>query len=295
MNNKKLLEVKDLKVHFHVNDFYTVYAVNGISFDIEMGEILGLVGESGSGKSTLAKTIGGIYKPTGGKILYDGIQVSGKNASKEGRKRMQREVQMVFQDSGTSLNPRMSVEKILLEPLRIQRLLEGREKDREKIKDMLALVGMDEDCLVKFPGELSGGERQRIAVARSMMLYPKLLIADEPVASLDVSIQAQVINLLKHLRDVHHFSILFIAHDLSVVRFLSDRVAVMLKGKIVEIVSTTELFLNPIHPYARSLISAMHVPDPVYERNKKLIDFDRSLPLGEKMTDRGQGHLVLSF
>ncbi len=289
----RILEVRDLVQHFHISDAYTAYAVNGISFSIFQNEVLGLVGESGCGKSTVARSVSGIYTPTEGEIFYEGTLVSGKGASKLQRERMRREVQMVFQDSAASLNPRMTVEKILLEPLRIQRQLGDPQAVSASVREMLALVGMPNSCLSKRPGELSGGQRQRISIARSLMLHPKLLIADEPVASLDVSIQAQIINLLLHCKEDHHFTMLFIAHDLSLVRFISDRVAVMLKGKLVEIAPTEALFTNPLHPYTKSLLSAIHVPDPIYERRKKLIDYDRSLPLGSTMVNYGDSHFVL--
>lgn len=289
----QILEVRNLVQHFRISDSYTACAVNGISFSIFQNEVLGLVGESGCGKSTVARSISGIYTPTKGEIFYEGTLVSGKGASHAQRERMQREVQMVFQDSAASLNPRMTVEKILLEPLRIQKQLNDPQLVKARNLEMLSLVGMPDSCLFKRPGELSGGQRQRIAIARSLMLYPKLLIADEPVASLDVSIQAQIINLLIHCKEDHHFSMLFIAHDLSLVRFISDRVAVMLKGKVVEIAPTEELFTNPLHPYTQSLLSAVHVPDPVLEQSRKRIDYDRTLPLGDTMQEYGKEHFVL--
>lgn len=291
----QILEVQNLVQHFRISDTYTAYAVNEISFSIFQNEVLGLVGESGCGKSTVARSISGIYTPTKGKIFYEGTLVSGKGSSKLQRNRMQREVQMVFQDSAASLNPRMTVEKILLEPLKIQKQLKGPQSGKARVFDMLARVGMPDSCLSKRPGELSGGQRQRIAIARSLMLYPKLLIADEPVASLDVSIQAQIINLLIHCKEDHHFSMLFIAHDLSLVRFISDRVAVMLKGRIVEIAPTEELFTNPLHPYTQALLSAVHIPDPILERNRKRIDYDRTIPLGNTMREHSEGHFVLEL
>lgn len=290
---ERIMEIRDLVQHFRISDTYTARAVNGISFEIYENEVFGLVGETGCGKSTVARTVSGIYHPTAGEVFYEGKPVSGKDASKQQRQRMQREVQMVFQDSAAALNPRMTVKKILMEPLKIQKCSGDRNSAATRIVKILALVGMPESCLSRHPDELSGGQRQRIAIARSLMLYPRLLIADEPVASLDVSIQAQIINLLMHCKEDHHFSMLFIAHDLSVVRFISDRVAVMLKGKMVEVAPTKELFTNPIHPYTQSLLSAAHVPDPVYERSKQLFIYDRNLPLGETMTDHGGGHLVL--
>lgn len=293
MGKEMIVEVKDLKQHFRISDTYTAYAVNGVSFSIYENEVFGLVGETGCGKSTIARSVSGIYTPTEGEILYRGVKVSGKSGSKEQKRLMQREVQMVFQDSAAALNPRMTVEKILMEPLKIQKRLNDKGAALARMREILNSVGMDESCITKVPSELSGGQRQRIAIARSLMLEPKLLIADEPVASLDISIQAQIINLLKRCKDEHRFSMLFIAHDLSVVRFISDRIGVMLKGQLVEMAPAEELFANPIHPYTKSLLSAIHVPDPEYERNKKIIDYDRNLPLGHTMIEHGNGHLVL--
>ena len=288
-----IMEAKNLVQHFRISDSYTAKAVDGISFGIGVNEVFGLVGETGCGKSTVARSVSGIYTPTAGEICYAGVLVSGKDASKQQRRRMQSEVQMIFQDSAAALNPRMTVEKILLEPMKIQGRMADEPVARAKMLELLTQVGMQENCLSKLPTELSGGQRQRISIARSLMLDPKLLIADEPVASLDVSIQAQIINLMKKCKDEHDLSMLFIAHDLSVVRYISDRIGVMLKGKLVEIAPTEELFANPIHQYTKSLLSAIHVPDPVYERAKKLIDYDRNLPLGNTMVARGNDHFVL--
>ena len=264
-----------------------------MSFGIGQNEVFGLVGETGCGKSTIARSVSGIYTPTSGEVLYKGVLVSGRNGSKQQNRKMQSEVQMIFQDSAAALNPRMTVEKILLEPMKIQGRTNDKAANKARMLELLAQVGMPESCLYKLPTELSGGQRQRISIARSLMLDPKLLIADEPVASLDVSIQAQIINLMKSCTEEHNLSMLFIAHDLSVVRYISDRVGVMLKGKLVEIAPTEELFNNPIHGYTKSLLSAIHVPDPEIERTKKLIDYDRNLPLGENMVDYGNGHFVL--
>lgn len=288
-----IVEVKDLKQHFRINDRLTIKAVDGISFGIRKNEIFGLVGESGCGKSTVARSMCGIYKPTGGEVLFEGVPVSGKNRSAEQVKKMQLETQMIFQDSAAALNPRMTVEKIILEPLRIHGKMGDKEKVREKLVETMHNVGMTESYLQKHPGELSGGQRQRVAIARSLMVRPKLIIADEPVASLDISIQAQIINLFKHVQLEHGFSFMFIAHDLSVVRYISDRVGVMFRGKLVELAPTEELFNNPIHPYSQSLLSAIHVPDPIYERNKKIIYYDPSMELGTEMTERSPGHFVL--
>ena len=241
------------------------------------------MGESGCGKSTVARMIAGIYKPTAGEIFF-----AGKSMAES--RQLRQEIQLIFQDSAAALNPRMQVAEIILEPLRIH----GRDYKgaaaRQNLRQMLAQVGLAKGYLEKLPGELSGGQRQRVAIARSLMLKPALLVADEPVASLDISIQAQIITLFQQLQQENGFSLLFIAHDLSVVRYISDRVGVMLQGKMVELAPTEELFIRPEHPYTRSLLSAIPVPDPLYERQKKILYYDTSLPLGEKMVELRPGH-----
>lgn len=293
MEKELIIEARNLKQYFRINDRYTVRAVDGVSFGIHAGEVFGLVGETGCGKSTIARTLAGIYKPTEGTVLFEGVPVTGVNASGEQRRKMQREIQMVFQDSAAALNPRMTVEKIVMEPLRIQKLIRDRETSRQALLAMLRCVGLDGTYLGKYPGELSGGQRQRVAIARSLMLNPKLILADEPVASMDISIQAQIVTLFQRLQRERGFAMLFIAHDLSVIRFISDTVGVMLRGKFVELAPAAELFENPLHPYTRSLLSAIHVPDPVYERNKVVIDYDRKAPLGDKLIECTPGHFVL--
>lgn len=293
MGEKVIVEARNLKQYFQINDNYTVKAVDDISFGIREGEVFGLVGESGCGKSTVSRSLTGIYKPTAGEIYYDGACVTGKGADTAKIRSMQHEVQTIFQDSAASLNPRMTVEKIILEPYRIQRLNVSREEQRKRLLEMMQNVGLSETNLFKTPGELSGGQRQRVSIARALMLKPRLIVADEPVASLDISIQAQIITLFQRLQREEKFSFLFIAHDLSVVRFISDRIAVMLRGKIVEIAETEELFRNPLHPYTKSLLSAIHVPDPVYERNKKLLYYDTAAQLGGKLAEVSPGHFLL--
>lgn len=288
-----ILEVRNLKQYFRINERFTVKAVDGISFGIQEGEVLGLVGESGCGKSTVARSLTGIYNPDDGEILYDQVLVNGKQADAGKKRLMQHEIQTIFQDSAASLNPRMTVEEIILEPYRIQKVKISKEEQRKRLLDMMKQVGLSETYLTKTPGELSGGQRQRVSIARALMLNPRLVIADEPVASLDISIQAQIITLFQKMQREEKFSFLFIAHDLSVVRFISDRIAVMLKGKIVELAETEELFRNPLHPYTKALLSAIHVPDPLYERNKKLLDYDTDSPLGELYEEVSPGHFLL--
>ncbi len=293
MEKEPIIEARNLKQHFRISDSYTVRAVDGVSFGIARGEVFGLVGETGCGKSTVARALAGIYKPTEGQVLYESVPVSGKQASREQRKKMQREIQTVFQDSAAALNPRMTVGQIIMEPLRIYHMCSEKADTQRKVVEMLGYVGLDATYLKKYPGELSGGQRQRTAIARSLISDPKMIIADEPIASMDISIQAQIVTLFQHLQQEHGFSMLFIAHDLSMVRFISDRIGVMLKGRLVEIAPTEELFENPIHPYTRSLLSAMHVPDPIYEKQRKVIDYDRSRELGSELVERREGHFVL--
>ena len=279
MDTGMMVELHHVKEYFRIHDQLTIRAVDDISFGIRKGEVFGLVGESGCGKSTVARLISGIYRPTEGEVLFHG------NPKKE--------MQMIFQDSAASLNPRMTVEQIILEPLWIQ----GRKREaasfRQRLEALLEEVGLSVDFLGKYPGALSGGQRQRVAIARSLLLQPGLIVADEPIASLDISIQAQIVTLLQRLQKEKRFSLLFIAHDLSVVRLISHRVGVMLNGKLVELADTEELFRHPMHPYTKALLSAIPIPDPVLERQKTIQEYDTSQPLGETMTERAPGHFVL--
>ena len=261
-----LLDVRHLSHSFPLAGGGFIKAVDDVSFQIRRGEIFGLVGESGSGKSTVARCVMNIYKPDGGSILYKGIDAGGNTrrnrAFWQKRKILQSTRQIIFQDSDSSLNPRMRVCDIIAEPMRLQKRTPPRGSFRAEAEFQMRYVGLDADYLDKYPSELSGGQRQRVAIARALSMEPELLVADEPVASLDVSIQAQIINLFRHLQREHGFSFLFIAHDLSVVEFLCDRVGVMYQGKLVETAPVRELFENPGHPYTKSLIAAIPVPDP---------------------------------
>ncbi|SFB26298.1 oligopeptide transport system ATP-binding protein [Acetitomaculum ruminis DSM 5522] len=251
-----LIEAKNIKQHFKVRDFI-VKAVDDVSFGIAKGEVFGLVGETGCGKSTIARILSGIYKPDSGEVYYKNHPVSGKNKEALYVKQRQEEMQIVFQDSAAALNPKMTVEDIVLEPLLIRKKLTNKSDDRQKVVEMLEKTGLTADFLTKTPGELSGGQRQRVAIARSLIVEPKLIIADEPIASLDISIQAQIINLLKDLQEEENFSCLFVAHDLSVVRYISNRVGVMYMGKLVETGDTEELFNDPKGSYTKKLLSAI--------------------------------------
>ena len=269
-----LLDVQRLSHTFKLSRHTAVKAVDDVSFQIRRGEIFGLVGESGSGKSTVARCIMNVYRPTAGRIFYNGINVCDRKAFRKHHKMLEKTRQIIFQDSTSSLNQRMTVADIIAEPMAIHRIKPPRGALRAEAEFQLYYVGMDASYLDKYPTELSGGQRQRVAIARALSMEPQLLVADEPVASLDVSIQAQIINLFKHCNRDHGHTILFIAHDLSMVEYLCDRVGVMYRGKLVEVAPTEELYSNPRHPYTKALLSAIPVPDPVAERNKGSVDFD---------------------
>lgn len=295
-----LIEAKNLKQYFRVRSDYIIRAVDDVSFGIREGEIMALVGETGCGKSTTARTLAGIYHLTGGELFYRGEKLSDKKSpfglkrtgDNDIRKRMQGEIQMIFQDSGAALNPRMNIRQIMLEPIKISRRIRDRELLENKLQEILKETGLDESILSKRPGELSGGQRQRVAIGRSLLMEPRLIIADEPIASLDISIQAQIVMLFKKLQKEKKFSFLFIAHDLSMVQFLSDTVGVMKNGKLVEMAPTEELFGNPCHPYTRSLLSAIHVPDPVSERGHALIEYNEIQSQEENWLEISPGHRV---
>jgi peptide/nickel transport system ATP-binding protein len=270
-----LVEVENLKVWFpiksgifldrHIGD---IKAVDDVSLTIQRGETLGLVGESGCGKSTVGRTILRLYEPTGGKVVFDGVDITnlGENELRPLRRRMQ----MIFQDPYASLNPRHSVGRIVAEPLRVHGL-SGRKESGKRVRELLEIVGLPVDAVSRYPHEFSGGQRQRIGLARSLALNPDFIVCDEPVSALDVSIQAQIINLLENLQSDFELTYLFIAHDLAVVRHISDRIAVMYLGKIVEISAAAHLYDEPLHPYTISLLSAVPIPDPVVERERKTI------------------------
>ena len=293
MDKNLILEVRDLKQHFRINDRLTIKAIDGVTFGIRQGEVFGLVGGSGCGKSTFARSVTGIYRPTEGEVFYRGALVSGKAADAAAVRRRQTELQTVFQDSAASLNPRMTVEEIILEPFRILPNRPNPQTQREKLLQLMKDVGMAQTYLQKRPGELSGGQRQRVAIARALITDPAFVVADEPVASLDISIQAQIISLFQHMQREHGFTFLLIAHDLSVVRFICDRVGVMLHGKLVELAPTKELFADPLHPYTQALLSAIHVPDPVYERKKTILEYDTKTQLGGTFEEVSEGHWLL--
>ncbi len=315
---KPLVDVRDLKEYFPIHTGWgrtlPIKAVDGVSFTIKPGETLGLVGESGCGKTTVGRTLLHLYKPTGGEFYFDGELVTEKNMPC-----LRKQMQMVFQDPYSSLNPRMTVEDIIGEPLDVHHLYSGRAERREKILSLMETVGLNAEHATRYAHEFSGGQRQRIGIARALAVNPRFIVCDEPVSALDVSIQAQVVNMFEDLREKLGVAYLFIAHDLLIVHHISDRIAVMYLGRIVEIADANELNNNPIHPYSISLLSAVPIPDPRITRSKQ-----RIIPEGEipsplhkpsgcafrtrcpyatercaaecpELTERSDGHLVACF
>ncbi len=282
LTNENLVEVQQLRKFFpisrglviqrHVGD---VQAVNDVSFNIRRGETLGLVGESGSGKTTVGRTILFLHKPTAGRVIFDGTDLGNLNENDMRAKRQQ--MQIIFQDPYASLNPRIPVGVAIGEPIEVHLGLKGQAK-QDKVQELLDLVGINAKMANRYPHEFSGGQRQRIGIARALALNPEFVVCDEPIASLDVSIQAQVVNLLKRLQKQLGLTYLFIAHDLSMVRHISNRIAVMYLGKIVELAERRELFRNPLHPYTQALISAVPIPDPDKEAKRQRIILQGDLP-----------------
>ncbi|NLD29856.1 MAG: ATP-binding cassette domain-containing protein [Clostridiales bacterium] len=310
-----LVEVKDLQMHFPVKTGFfkttPLKAVDGVSFNIKPGETLGLVGESGCGKTTVGRTLLHLYEPTGGTFKFKGEEVTSKNIGPP-----RKEMQMVFQDPYSSLNPRMTVEDIIGEPLDVHHLYENKEDRHEQVLHLMELVGLNAEHATRYAHEFSGGQRQRIGIARALAVHPSFIVCDEPVSALDVSIQAQVINMFEELQEKLGVTYLFIAHDLLVVHHISDRIAVMYLGRIVEIADADELNANPIHPYTNSLLSAVCVPDPIKAKANKRIILEGDVPSplnmpsgcpfrtrcrfatdqcarkAPSLTDRGNGHMV---
>lgn len=313
-----LVEVKDLKEYFPVKTGFLktipLKAVDGVSFNIKPGETLGLVGESGCGKTTVGRTLLRLYEPTGGEFRFDGELVTDKNIF-----RLRKKMQMVFQDPYSSLDPRMTVEDIIGEPLDVHHLYTTKQDRHDKVMHLMELVGLNAEHATRYAHEFSGGQRQRIGIARALAVNPSFIVCDEPVSALDVSIQAQVINMFEDLQEKLGVAYLFIAHDLLVVHHISDRIAVMYLGKIVEIADADELNENPLHPYTESLLSAIPMPDPnmAKERKRIILEGDvpspMNLPSGcafrtrcryateqcakecPSLTDRGNGHMVSCF
>jgi oligopeptide transport system ATP-binding protein len=269
-----LLRVENLKQYFRVSRNFTTKAVDGISFNIYEGETYGLVGESGSGKSTTGRSIIRLYDPTEGKIIFDGVDISGR-LSKEVEKHLRTNMQMIFQDPMACLNPRKKVKEIIAQGLLIHHKFETKEELNDKVNRILDKVGLSAEQATRFPHQFSGGQRQRIGIARALVMNPKLVIADECISALDVSIQAQVVNLMKDIQEELGTTYLFIAHDLSMVKYISDRIGVMHLGHIVETGTTDEIFQNPIHPYTKALLSAIPHPNPVLEKSRVALTYDK--------------------
>lgn len=315
MSSEYLVEVKDLKQYFPIRTGFMkttlLKAVDGVNFGIKPGETLGLVGESGCGKTTVGRTLLRLYKPTGGEIYYDGNLITDQNMINYRPK-----MQMVFQDPYSSLDPRMTVEEIIGEPLDVHKLYSNSKERREKILGLMELVGLNAEHATRYVHEFSGGQRQRIGIARALAVDPRFIVCDEAVSALDVSIQAQVINMFEELQEKLGVAYLFIAHDLLVVRHISDRIAVMYLGRVVETADADELYDSPIHPYTQSLLSAVPIPDPNIAKSSKRIILEGDVPSPLRMpsgcafrtrcrfatekcaqecpslTDRGNGHMV---
>ncbi len=299
-NREKLIEMTNLKKYFPMKQKHVLKAVDNVTMDIYKGEVLSLVGESGSGKTTLGRTVSRLYKKTNGEILFDG-----KEVEKYSVKEFTKKVQMIFQDPQASLNPRMTVGDIIAEGIDIHGLAENKKERNEKVYELLELVGLNREHANRFPHEFSGGQRQRIGIARALAVDPEVLVCDEPISALDVSIQAQVVNLLKDLQRERNLTLLFIAHDLSMVKYISDRVAVMYRGKVVELGTPEAVYNDPVHSYTKSLISAVPIADPTYKKREK-IEMDESYlrsPMGDvseikkvpevpELTEYKPGHFV---
>lgn len=297
---EKIIEMKNLKKYFPMKKKTVLKAVDNVTMDIYKGEILSLVGESGSGKTTLGRTISRLYKKTNGEILYNGKPVEDYTL-----KDFTKEIQMIFQDPQASLNPRMTVGDIVAEGIDIHKLASSKQERMEKVYSLLELVGLNREHASRFPHEFSGGQRQRIGIARALAVNPSVLVCDEPISALDVSIQAQVVNLLKDLQKDRNLTMLFIAHDLSMVKYISDRVAVMYRGKVVELGTPDAVYGDPVHSYTKSLISAVPVADPDYKKTET-IDMDESylrspignvteineVPSESELTEYRPGHFV---
>lgn len=273
MKQEPILVVKNLKQHFKINRKFTVKAVDGVSFEIMPGQTYGLVGESGSGKSTTGRSIIRLYEPTDGEVIFNGKNISGKLSADE-VKLLRTKMQMIFQDPMACLNPRKKVIDIIAEGLDIHNICKNQEERNEKVYEILELVGLSKEHATRYPHQFSGGQRQRIGIARALIMNPDLIIADESISALDVSIQAQVVNLMKKIQQETNTAFLFIAHDLSMVKYISDHIGVLHLGHLVESGTTEEIFSNPIHPYTKSLLSAIPTPNPRVEKSRISLVYD---------------------
>ena len=292
MSKRKLVEVKGLKCYFGSSSKQVVKAVDDISFEIFEGETFGLVGESGSGKSTTGRSILRLNDATDGQILFDGKEIPTKTKD---LKDFRKQAQMIFQDPYASLNGRMKVRDIIAEGMDIHGIVKTRAERDAKVNELLKMVGLNPEHANRYPHEFSGGQRQRIGIARALAVNPRFIVCDEPISALDVSIQAQIVNLLKQLQKEHQLTYLFIAHDLSMVKYISDRIAVMYQGKIVELGTADAVYHQPFHPYTKSLLSAIPLPDPQYERNRKRVIYQPTVQNErEEMFEITPGHFVLT-
>lgn len=272
-NAEPLLKVEGLKQYFKVSSRFTVHAVENVSFDIYLGETYGLVGESGSGKSTIGRSIIRLYDPTEGNVVFNGTDISGR-LGKSTMSMLRTQMQMIFQDPMACLNPRKKIGDIIGEGLDIHHMYKNKNEREEKIKAILNKVGLSAEHMTRYPHQFSGGQRQRVGIARALIMNPKLIIADECISALDVSIQAQVVNLMKDIQQETGSAYLFIAHDLSMVKYISDRIGVLHLGHMLETGTTKEIFENPVHPYTKSLLSAIPAPNPVVEKQKTALSYD---------------------
>ncbi|MBQ4494555.1 MAG: ABC transporter ATP-binding protein [Selenomonadaceae bacterium] len=290
-----LLKVRNLRQHFKISRSFTVKAVNGVSFEIYPGETFGLVGESGSGKTTIGRSIIRLYDPTDGEIIFNGKKISG-DLDRPTDKMLRQNMQMIFQDPMSSLNPRKKIGDIIGEGLDIHQLYSNVKERNEIIGEILKKVGLSPAHAERYPQQFSGGQRQRVGIARALVMNPKLIIADECISALDVSIQAQVVNLMKDIQAETKCAYLFIAHDLSMVKYISDRIGVLHKGWLVETGTTHDIFSNPVHPYTKSLLSAVPIPNPKIERNRQLIPYNSAEADYERCTLRqvSDTHYVLT-
>lgn len=292
MTKELLVQVKNLKQYYDAGMPNEVKAVDDVSFDIYKGETFGLVGESGSGKSTIGRAIVNLYQPTAGEILFNG-QSNQDRRSLKARRQFNKEVQMIFQDPYASLNPRMKVRDIIAEGIDVHGLAHNDKERNDRVNLLLETVGLNIDHATRYPHEFSGGQRQRIGIARALAVEPQFIVCDEPISALDVSIQAQIINLLEKLQAERGLTYLFIAHDLSMVKYFSDRIGMMYRGKLVELADAEELYANPQHAYTQSLLSAIPLPDPDYERERQRIIFDESkIDLQSEMIEIKPNHWV---
>ncbi|MRG68392.1 ABC transporter ATP-binding protein [Limosilactobacillus reuteri] len=287
---ENLIEVHHLKKYFHEGHPDEVHAVDDVSFSIRRGEVFGLVGESGSGKSTTGRCILNLYRPTDGQVTYDNQDITQLKTSKD-LKKFHHKTAMIFQDPYSSLDPRMSVREIIAEGLQLHGQVKDRQTLDSKVAQTMELVGLTSDLMNRYPYEFSGGQRQRIGIARALATEPEFIVADEPLSALDVSVQAQIVKLMEQLKVTRKLTYLFIAHDISMVKYISDRIGVMYHGRLVELGTANEIVNNPLHPYTKSLLSAVPVPDPNYERVRQQFTYDvqdATSPLREV----AQGHYV---